>query len=163
SRAARALGTTTATASRNVARLEEILGTLLFHRTTRRIALTTAGAALYERSAIHLRALQNAARELPENQAEPAGTLRLTAPHDLGVALLSGLLARFTARYPKVRVDVVFGTELFDLGAGGFDVALRGDVRKSADPSAWIIRRIVHRTELGFYASPQYLARRGTP
>jgi DNA-binding transcriptional LysR family regulator len=163
SRAARALGTTTATASRNVAKLEDALGTRLFHRTTRRIALTTAGAALYERSATHLRALQNAARELPEQQEEPAGTLKLTAPHDLGVTLLGSVLARFTSRYPKVYIEVVFSTELFDLSAGGFDVALRGDVRKSSNPSAWTVRRLVPRTELSFYASPQYVARRGAP
>jgi DNA-binding transcriptional LysR family regulator len=163
SRAARTLGTTTATVSRSVAKLEDELGTRLFHRTTRRIALTTAGAALYERSASHLRALQNAARELPEQQEEPAGTLKLTAPPDLGVAILGGLLARFTSRYPKVRVDIALAAEVLDLSAGGFDVALRGDVRKNTDPSSWTVRRLVPRTELRFYASPQYIARRGTP
>jgi DNA-binding transcriptional LysR family regulator len=163
SRAARARGTTTATVSRNVAKLEEALGTRLFHRTTRRIALTTAGTALYERSASHLRALQEATKELPEQQEEPAGTLKLTAPTDLGATILGGLLTRFTSRYPKVRVEVALSAEPLDLSVGGFDVALRGDVRKSADPASWAVRRLVPRVELSFFASPNYLARRGVP
>ena len=54
SAAARALGSTTATVSRAVAKLETLVGARLFHRTTRRVALTTAGVALHERVAVFL-------------------------------------------------------------------------------------------------------------
>src|SRR4051812_33576535 len=80
SAAARTLQTTTATVSRSIARLEEGVGSRLFHRTTRRVSLPTAGKALYERPAAHVRALAHATKEAPEHQSEPAGTLKLTAP-----------------------------------------------------------------------------------
>lgn len=162
SRAAKTLNTTTATTSRAVARLEHVLGSRLFHRTTRQVALTTAGAALYERTVEHVRALRQAAQALPEQQQEPAGTIKLTAPYDLGATILGGVLARFTARFPQVHVHAEFSSGAVDLAAGGFDVAIRGAAGKLTDPS-WISRRLVRGTELHFYASPAYVARRGAP
>src|SRR3954467_15849745 len=74
--AERLLGTTTATVSRSIAKLEDAVGSRLFHRTTRRVSLTTAGTALYERTAAHVRALTQATKALPEHQIEPAGVLK---------------------------------------------------------------------------------------
>lgn len=160
--AARLLGTTTGTVSRNVAKLEESVGSRLFHRTTRRVSLTTAGTALYERTAPHLRALTHATRELPEHQSEPAGTLKLTAPYDLGATFLGSVIARFLAHHPKVQIQAEFGSRVVDLAAEGFDVALRGDTGKHKDTSL-TARKLVPRSDLSFYASPSYLARRGSP
>src|SRR5438128_7429572 len=81
--AARKLGVTTATVSRSIAKLEELVGARLVQRTTRHVSLSTAGEALFERAASHVRAVQAALGDLPERQEEPAGTLRLTAPYDL--------------------------------------------------------------------------------
>jgi len=162
SAAARTLGTTTATVSRTIAKLEASVGSRLFHRTTRRVSLTTAGNALYERSASHLRALASAASALPEKQTEPAGTLKLTAPYDLGATFLGSAIARFTERYPKVQVEVVLTSRMVDVAAEGFDVALRADRGKHKDTSL-TARRLVARGELSAYASPGYLARRGHP
>jgi DNA-binding transcriptional LysR family regulator len=162
SAAARTLGTTTATVSRNVARLEGSVGSRLFHRTTRRVSLTTAGTALYERTANHVRALAHATKELPEHQSEPAGTLKLTAPYDLGATFLGSVIARFIALHPRVQVQAEFSSHLVDLAAEGFDVALRGDSGKHKDASL-TARRLVQRGELNLYAAPSYLARRGSP
>lgn len=162
SAAARALGTTTATVSRSIAKLEEAVGSRLFHRTTRRVSLTTAGTALYERSAAHLRALRHVTQELPEHQSEPAGTLKLTAPYDLGATLLGSVIARFIARYPKVQVQAEFSSRVVDMAAEGFDVAIRGDSGKHRDTSL-TARRLVQRGELNLYAAPSYLAQRGSP
>src|SRR3954469_20254420 len=122
SAAARLLGTTTATVSRSIAKLEDSVGSRLFHRTTRRVSLTTAGTALYERTAAHVRALTQATKELPEHQSEPAGTLKLTAPYDLGATFLGSVIARFVALYPRVQVHAEFGSRLVDLRREGFDV-----------------------------------------
>lgn len=162
SAAARAIGTTTATVSRNIAKLESSVGSRLLHRTTRRVSLTTAGTALYERTAPHLRALTRAAKELPEGQSEPAGTLKLTAPADLGATILGGVIARFVALYPKVQVQAVFNSRLADLEAEGFDVAIRVDTGIHKD-SSLTVRRLVPRGEVCLFAAPSYLARRGTP
>jgi DNA-binding transcriptional LysR family regulator len=162
SAAARALGTTTATVSRNVAKLEEALDSRLFHRTTRRVSLTTAGKALYGRTAVHVRALERATTELPEHQAEPAGVLKLTAPHDLGATFLGEAIARFLSLYPKVQVEAEFGSRLVDLRAEGFDVAIRGSAGRHKHTSL-TARRLVSGGEMSLYAAPSYVARRGTP
>jgi DNA-binding transcriptional LysR family regulator len=160
--AARTLKTTTATVSRNVAKLEESLGSRLFHRTTRRVSLTTAGTALYHRAASHVRALAHAAGELPEHQTEPAGTLKLTAPYDLGATFLGSVIARFVARYPKVQVEAEFSSRVVDIAGEGFDVALRGDSGITKDTSL-TARKLVQRGELNLYAAPGYLTQRGSP
>lgn len=162
SAAARALGTTTPTVSRSIAKLEEAIGSRLFHRTTRRVSLTTAGTALYERTAGHLRALTRASKELPEHQSEPAGILKLTAPYDLGATYLGSVIARFIALYPKVQVQAEFSSNVVDIAAEGFDVAIRGDSGKHKDTSL-TARRLVPRGELCLFAAPSYLARRGSP
>jgi len=160
--AARTLGTTTATVSRSVARLEQVVGSRLLQRTTRRVSLTSAGKALYERTAAHVRALAQATKGLPEHQAEPAGTLKLMAAYDLGATFLGSVIARFITLYPKVQVEAEFGSRPVDFAAEGFDVALRSDRIKHKDTSL-SARRLVQRGELSLYAAPSYLARRGSP
>lgn len=162
SKAARALGTTTATVSRTIGRLEEELGSELLHRSTRQVSLSTAGAALFERAAPHVRALRSAARELPERQEEPAGLLKITTLSDLGITLLGELIARFTLRYPKISVQVELSSRRVDLIAEGFDVALRGSAGRERD-SSLTVRRLVKHTHVNGYASPSYVARRGSP
>ena len=162
SKAAHKLGTTPSTISRGIARLEQSLGAVLILRTTRSVSLSTAGAALYERTAPHVRALRRAAIELPERQEDPAGLLRITAPYDLGATLLGDLVARFVARYPKVRIDADLANRTQDIVGEGYDLALRGDAGLRRD-SNLTMRRIVARAWLRFYASPSYVARRGAP
>jgi len=162
SAAARALGTTTATVSRTVAKLEDALGSRLFHRTTRRVSLTTAGKALYGRTAPHVRALGAATKELPEQQTEPAGVLKLAAPSDIAATFLAGAITRFMALYPKVQVEAEFGSRLVDLAAEGFDVALRGSSGQHKDKSL-TARRLITGGDMSLFAAPSYLARRGTP
>jgi DNA-binding transcriptional LysR family regulator len=79
-KAARKLGIGKGTVSRAVAQLARQLGAELVHRTTHAVALSTAGTALYERTAAHLAALDQAVQKLPERAAEPSGVLRMTAP-----------------------------------------------------------------------------------
>jgi DNA-binding transcriptional LysR family regulator len=159
--AAKRLGVTTGTVSRSVARLEDLVGTKLVHRTTRHVSLSTAGQALFERAASHVRGIEAALKNLPERQQEPAGTLRVTAPPDLGVTILADVIARFVALYPQVRVDVDLSNRKVDLLAEGFDLALRASGGKERD-SSLVMRRVIA-VDTRFYASPNYLARRGVP
>lgn len=161
SAAARELGLPKSTVSRGVARLEAELGAQLLHRTTRKVALSTAGAALYERVVPSLGSLQEALGSLPEREEEPSGELRLTAPNDLGATFLAELCAAFTARYPRVRLDVRLTNRAVDLVGEGFDLALRVSTRRLADSS--LVVRQLGALESQLFASPAYLARRGTP
>ncbi|MCC6807055.1 MAG: LysR family transcriptional regulator [Deltaproteobacteria bacterium] len=161
SAAAQRLGVTTGTVSRSIARLEALAGAQLVHRTTRHVSLSAAGQALFERSASHVRSIEAALTNLPERQQEPAGTLCLTAPPDLGVTLLPDVIARFVSLYPQVRVRLDLGNRKVDLVAEGFDLALRASTGKEKDSS--LVRRRIMLIDLRFYASPSYLARRGSP
>lgn len=160
-KAASRLGVTTATVSRSLARLEEELGVELVHRTTRSVAVSSAGAALLERAAPHVAGLREAVAALPEREAEPAGVLRLSAPYALGVVLLADVIGQYTACYPRVRVEADFTNRNVDIVAEGFDLAIRPD--SGAPDSTVITRRLLTRDLLRFYASPAYLERRGTP
>lgn len=159
-RAAARLGTTKATISRSIAKLESLAGAELVHRTTRSVSLSTAGTALYDRVAPHVAALRGVATSLPESEALPAGELRITAPFDFGVIALPEVVARFGLRFPAVRVDVHLTNDVVDLVAGRFDLAIRaGSGLKS---SSLTVRRL-GTISLGTYAAPSYVARRGSP
>ncbi len=160
SAAARELGIPKSSASRGIARLEEELGVQLLFRTTRHVSLTEAGGALLDRVAPLLRSMTVALGDLPEREEAPSGTLKLTAPVDLGVLFLAEVLTRYTARYPSVAVDLHLTRRIVDLVGEGFDVALR--VSPKLEDSSLVVRKVAPIVSY-LYASPLYLARRGTP
>lgn len=159
--AAKKLGVGKATVSRGVARLEELLGAELVHRTTHQVDLSTAGLALFERAAPHVNALRSAAHGLPERQEEPAGELKVTAPNDFGIVVLADVLTQFAQRHPRVRLQVHLTNARVDLLAEGFDVALRVRGAGANDPR--LTARRLGPATAGLYAAPSYLARRGKP
>ncbi|WP_224240147.1 LysR family transcriptional regulator [Hyalangium gracile] len=160
SAAARKLGLPKSSVSRGVAGLEASLGVQLFHRTTRSVALTTAGTAFYERARPLVASLRALTGSLPEQEAEPSGELRVTAPVDMGLTFLPMLSARFSARYPAVTLDIRLANRRVDLVAEGFDVALRVS---GPLPDSTLVARKVSAVDMGLYAAPTYVARRGQP
>lgn len=160
SEAARRLRLPKSSVSRGIAALEEALGVQLFHRTTRQVRMTTAGSAFYEKTAPLVAMVRDATHSLPEQDDTPSGTLRLTAPPDLGFTLLPELLSRFTARYPEVQLDVRLSNRLEDLVGEGIDVALR--ISSKLKDSTLVARKLSG-LDLRLFASPTYLSRRGTP
>ena len=156
---ARKLGVPRSSVSRSVAELEAALGVPLFNRTTRQVALSTAGASLYERVAPQLAALAKSIGTLPERDEEPSGELRLTAPTDMGVTFLPEVLASFSLRHPRVTLDVRLSSRVVDVVAEGFDCALRVAMRLA--DSSLVARRLAE-LDIGLFASPSYVARRGS-
>jgi DNA-binding transcriptional LysR family regulator len=161
SKAARKLGVGKGTVSRAVARLEQVVGAELIHRTTHKVALSTAGIALYERTAHHLAGLDKALLGLVERGEEPSGELRLTAPHDFGATVLAAIVAQFSRRYPEVRCDIRLTNAPVDIVADGYDLAIRAAPTPMKD-STLTVRRL-GTAGADFYAAPSYLARRGKP
>src|SRR5512141_683317 len=137
--AARELGIPKSSASRAVARLEDELHVQLLFRTTRKVSLSPAGTALYDRTHPLLRSMKAALGELPETDEAPAGTLRVTAPVDLGVLFLAEVVTRYTARYPAVSVELHLTGRVVDLVGEGFDLALRVGSRLA--DSTLVVRR----------------------
>jgi DNA-binding transcriptional LysR family regulator len=161
SKAAKKLGVGKGTVSRSIARLEAVVGAELLHRSTHSVALSTAGAALYERTAHHVAALDQAVRGLPERAEEPSGELRVTAPTDFGAIVLPDIISQFARRYPQVRFDLHLTNTRVDLVAEGFDLAIRAGAGTLKDSTLTVRRLGAGRG--GFYAAPSYVARRGLP
>ena len=148
------------TVSRSLTRLEDALGARLLERGARRVALTPEGRSLYAQAAPHLAGLREIACSVGDRPGELKGTLRLTAPADLGEAYLGEMVLRFTARHPGLSVDVDLSARLVDLVAEGFDVALRATPRVT-DPA--VVAREISNGDVQLFAAPGYLARRPAP
>ena len=159
SAAAAHLGVNKATVSKAVARLERRLGQALFHRTSRRLALTEAGKPLAEH-ARRLLADALAAEEAARDGGEAlAGRIRVAAPLGFGVANIAPLIAAFLADHAQVAVDLQLSDARIDLVAQGIDIALR--IADLPDSSLRARRLGTVRTHL--VAAPTYLAAHGTP
>jgi len=157
--AARSLGLPKSSVSRSVAQLEQDLGIRLLHRTTRKLALTDAGSAFYERVSRALGDIDEATSAAADSQSELRGPVRVTAPTDIGIWALAPMLAEFTRSQPGIRVELSLSNRVVDMVAEGFDLAVRaGPLRDSS-----LIARRVGELRSVLYASPAYLQRRGTP
>jgi len=158
-RAADALSTQKAYVSRVVTHLERDLGVRLLERTTRSLSLTEIGREVYERAVSILTAVEDTRRAVQKVQAEPRGTLKLTCGVEFGMIAVSRWIGAYLQRYPSVRVDADLTGRIVDIVHEGFDIAIR--VGTLAD-STLAARRLGDLT-YGVYASPGYLARRGSP
>lgn len=157
--AARALGLTTSRVSRSVAMLEEQLGVRLLQRTTRRVSLTDAGRAYFDRTHAPVAVLRSASEDISQAGKEPRGIVRLTATLSFSVSFLPRVVADFIDRYPMVQFDLLFTSQPVDLVKENIDIAIRaGHLKESS-----LIARRVGKMVFGLFASPNYLRRRGTP
>jgi len=159
SRAAATLDMSKATASKYVAELESRFGVRLLNRSTRSVSLTDAGALLLERSIPMLEMVELTQAELQERASQPAGRLRVSAPHGLAQGGLPDLLAQFMGYYPDVRISLYLSTAVVDMADEGIDVALRlGPIENEN----LIVRRLVQ-IGLVVCASPGYWKKHGLP
>lgn len=155
--AGRQLGVSASAIGKSIARLEEKLGTRLFHRSTRSVALTAEGMLFLERSRRILAELEAAQQELSQANSAPRGRLRLSFP--LVSPLVLPLLSRFMQAHPDIELDLDFSDRMVDVIDEGFDAVVR-----TGEPSD---SRLTVRKLGNFHsmlvASPSYLARHGTP
>jgi DNA-binding transcriptional LysR family regulator len=158
--AAERLHLTRSAVGKTIARLEQRLGVLLFHRNTRGLSLTHEGQTYYDRCLRALSELDAADAELDNGRREPQGTLRVSAPKLLGRHCITPILMALLDRYPELRLDITFNDRVADLVEEGFDLAIR--IGPLAD-SASIIARRLGKQYLALCAAPAYLATRGTP
>jgi LysR family transcriptional regulator, regulator for bpeEF and oprC len=158
-RAADALGVSRAVVSTHVAQLEAHLRCQLFHRTTRRVGLTSDGAEYLGRCQRILAELEAADETLRGTRLSPTGRLRVDVPVMFGRALLIPALPQFTARYPQLQLEVQLNDRVIDLIAEEVDLAVR--VGKVRDPQL-VARRVVS-TRLLSCAAPEYLREHGAP
>ena len=159
SRAARAFGVPASSISRRITDLEAALGVQLLHRTTRTVRLTEIGARYLEQVRAGMAQLEDADELVGQSSATPSGTLRISAMPGYGSLLLMPALQDFGERYPDIVLDVHLSDALVDLGRDQIDIAIRG----GREPQDRMVARKLDPNRFMLAASPQYLARMGTP
>jgi len=142
--------------SRRISALEKDLGVQLFHRSTRRVQLTSSGEQLRNRLAPLLSAVDNAVTTLPERLEVPSGNLAVSVATDVAVHTLVPFLAEFRARYPAVGVQLRVTNRRVQLEQEGVDVALRPALGPLEDTD--LVARPLMEMGVGVFASPTYLA-----
>ncbi len=159
SAAATAIGLSKATVSKAVSRLEAQLGTGLFHRTSRRLALTESGQTLAEHARRLLAEARAAEEAAHDGAAALAGRVRLSAPMSFGLLHVAPLLAQFLAAHERIEVDLHLSDAVADIVAEGFDIA----IRIGTLPDSSLRARRLGPVALLIVAAPAYLERYGTP
>jgi DNA-binding transcriptional LysR family regulator len=159
SRAATRLNMSKATVSKYIAELETRFGVRLLNRSTRSVSLTDAGALLLERSTPVLEMVELTQSELQERASQPAGRLKISAPHGMGQGDLPNLLAQFMRHYPDVSISLQLSSRSLDMVDEGIDLALRlGPIENDN----LIVRRLVQ-VGLVVCAAPIYWRKHGLP
>lgn len=156
---ARDLNSSQPTISRQIAVLEDHLGCVLFQRTTRALTLTDDGRTLYDHARRTLEAAAEAESAVGRRKGKPSGVLRLACAGVFGRLHVIPRLPRFRRRYPDVEIALHMTDGFTDLIEEGIDLAIRiGETRDSS-----LIARRIGTTRRVVVATPEYLARFGTP
>jgi LysR family transcriptional regulator, regulator for bpeEF and oprC len=158
SAAARHAGVAQSTMSKHLAALETHLGVRLFHRTTRRRALTDEGAHYFEQARRIIDAVDLADHSVSTARVSE-GVIRITLPLTLARARVIAMLGDFMAAHPGIRIDLRISDHALNLVADHIDVALR--VGRLVDSS--LVARNIGVARRMLVASPAYLIRAGTP
>lgn len=161
--AADALAKTQSTVSHQIKKLEEQLGRPLLERTTRRVALTPAGAVFFEDARALLEMAEKAETRLHANQI--SGEVRLGVPEEIASSLLPDVLAEFRREHPNIRVAIsvgVSGNLRRAVEGGSLDLALIKQSPAPADalviqPLCWVGRLSTAETDplpMAFFPEP---------
>ncbi|MBT4286881.1 MAG: LysR family transcriptional regulator [Deltaproteobacteria bacterium] len=160
-KAGRELGIEKSNVSTKVTKLEDRLGVSLLNRTTRSVTLTEAGAGYYQFCLDILEKAEEADSFAESLNAEPQGTIRVSAPVDAGALMTKNLIKPFLEKYHKLKVDLCLTNRKVDLIKERYDIAIRAGTFPQEDSSytTWQIAR----SDSRLYASPAYLKKWGEP
>lgn len=157
--AARTLRITGSTLSRRIAMLEEQLSVQLLFRTTRKVALTEAGAHYLEACRKALATIESAETEVTGLSAAPRGRLCISAPVGFGRIWLGPMVPRLLEAHPELEIDLRLDDAMVNLVDAQVDIAVRVGTLKD---SGLVGRKIMSIPRL-LAASPAYLKAHGTP
>lgn len=159
-RAADIMGVSRSALSHAVIGLEGKLGVRLFHRTTRSMSLTQAGARLLAQLDPVLQDLDRALDTLSEERGTPSGTLRINANKSGARFLLADVVPQFLDRCPDVELDLVSEGRLVDIVEQGFDAGVR---LLEAVPRDMVAVKFGGDVRFIAVAAPSYLEGKATP
>lgn len=153
SAAARALGQTQPTLSRQVAALEEELGVTLFERAGRAMALTTAGMELLE----HVKVMAEAANRISLSASGQSqvieGRVAITATENVASQQLPAIVKKIHTIAPNIQIDILPSNEVQDLTRREADISIRHARPEQPD----LIAKLLFETKAHLYASQDYL------
>jgi DNA-binding transcriptional LysR family regulator len=157
--AAQQLGCSKGQLSKRISQLEALFSVVLLQRTTRRLSLTAAGAALLPQAQALVVQVERARQALARLKDDMAGPVRMTVPVSLGETFFDGLLLEFSQKYPEVQIELELNNSYRDLSRDGFDLAIRSEV---ANDQRLVAKPLLAWQEMTC-ASPAYLERFGEP
>lgn len=158
--AALRLGVTPSALSRTLRRLETRMSVRLLNRTTRSVGPTEAGVLLYAKLLPAVASLEDAVDEAVALQDDAVGTVRLNLPRLAAELIVMPRLPAFTARHPRVRLDLVIDDGLSDIVSKGFDAGIRIGERLAQD---MVAVRLTPAYRVAVVGSPAYFAEHAPP
>jgi DNA-binding transcriptional LysR family regulator len=145
--------------SKQIAALEDELGTELVYRTSRSIALTEPGRDFYESALRILDDFENATSRIGRGQSAPKGLIRVAVPPTFARLHMVSKLPAFFAAYPDLAIEMTASESPTTMIEDGFDLAIHsGDL-----PDSTLVARRLGQTMTVLVATPQYLSRYGAP
>ncbi|WP_341520346.1 LysR family transcriptional regulator [Pseudomonas sp. G.S.17] len=160
SSAARKLGISTSSVTRQVAALENELGASLLNRTTRTTSVTVAGQNYFEKAVAILDAIDEADAVVTDRGSAVQGRLRVSVPVEFGRRIIAPHLGRLLDRHPGLEISLALSDEVTDLLSEQIDVSVR---LGSAVVSDDIVAKRLGDFQRWLVASPEYLTRAGLP
>ncbi len=158
-KAAETLDVSKTTVTQLVQQLEADLRIKLLNRTTRKVNVTTAGAAYYERVIRLLAELEDIENNILGESTAPRGLLRVDVPSPFANIILVPALPDFHARFPEIQLDIGVSDRKVDLIGDNVDCVVRGGDIQDAS----LVARPIADLQLGVYAAPSYLEQAGRP
>jgi DNA-binding transcriptional LysR family regulator len=147
------------TISRQIAQLEDHLGSLLFHRSTRALTLTDDGQVFYGHALRTLESLAETEASVGRRSGALAGKLRINCNSGLARLWVVPQIQTFMLRYPDIEVEFVISDHQLDIVSEGIDLAIHGG--PVADKS--LITRRIGTLDLHVVAAPSYIEKYGRP
>ncbi len=156
---AQQLGLARSVVTRQIAALETHLGVKLMVRSTRRLALTSAGTAYLEKCRVILNLVETAETDVAEERLTPRGHIRISLPLSFGLKRVAPLLLEFADLYPEVSLDMDYSDRRMNLIEEGIDLS----IRITRQLAAGDVARKLGVSQMKVVAAPEYLARHGRP
>lgn len=148
------------TVSRRLSSLERQFGSVLVKKSARKLTLTEVGASLHSRCQNIAAEVHEATRQALAVHSNMQGLLRVSVPGDLGIDWMAKVVADFARLFPEITVAIrIHNSDIVDPIKEPFDIAIQIGERR---PSQSVCKRLATLSR-GIYASPDYLALRGTP
>ncbi len=160
SAAARQLGITTSAVSQQIRALEQELGVVLLHRSTRKLSLTEAGQVFHQNCLDMVQAVERGKTRLSELRNDIVGELRLATTPELGAYHVVPALSHWLSAHPQLTVWFEADNRYIDLIEGRIDIAIR---MSPAPPDSGLVAKPLTRVDQILCATPQYLRQAGVP